>query len=124
MANRYLADVSKAFGPTHIGPPRVGDPHNTEKRISKFIFEGPEGSAVAKLRKAHEEVIGAVQDLRNWKERVVASSKYTPLGIQESVGARAMEEALPRVRRARAVVEKVMKEITERRDSLKLAAPT
>ena len=71
MANRYFTnDQTKWFGPTHIGP---GPGDNAGKRITKFIFDGPEGSAVARLgsayRNAIETVNGRARNVATWKRR-------------------------------------------------------
>jgi hypothetical protein len=121
MPNRFLSpDQAKWFGPTHIS----GGQFDPAKRISKFIFDGPDGSPVAKLRSAYVGAIEAVSTLRAKRREAEGSKRFTPLGISEHVAEHAMTENIPALRRARATVEKVKGEITDRRSKLTLARPT
>src|SRR4051812_32094264 len=104
MANRFLSpDKSKWFGPTHIS----GGQYVPEKRIGKFVFDGPDGSPVAKLRSAYVGAVEAVSTLRARRREAEGSNLYTPLGISERVAEHAMIGEIPALRRARAAVEKV-----------------
>src|SRR5215217_8045993 len=99
MANRFLSsDQTKWFGPTHLGD----GPYKPEKRVGKFIFDGPEGSPVAKLRTAYVGAVEAVSALRAKRRETEASKRFTPLGIAEQVAEHAITDNIPALRRARA----------------------
>lgn len=120
MTNRfYTDDQTKWTGPTH-----VGSKNNPETRVSRFIFDGPDGSPVAKLKAAYASSLEAVSSLGAKRKEVEAKGHYTPLGIVERVAEHAGTEQLPAVRRARKVVENVYSDIAARRSGLKLAEPT
>jgi hypothetical protein len=122
MANNryYSPDQSRWWGPTHIG----AGLHDPEKRISKFIFDGPDGSPVAKLRSAYVGAVEAVSALRTKRIETEGSKRFTPLGVSEHVAEHAVTENIPALRRARTVVEKVKGQIAEKRSKLTLAKPT
>ncbi|MDI2103936.1 hypothetical protein [Bradyrhizobium sp. Mp64] len=125
MANRFLSsDQTKWFGPTHIGPAPAGRTDNGAKRISKFIFEGPEGSPIAKLRSSYETAIGAVTGLRKKRDETESTGQYTSLGISEQLAKSAVTDEIPALKRARAAVDKIKGEIAEKRSGLKLTKPT
>lgn len=120
MANRFLSsDQSKWTGPTHMG----AGLHDPAKRVSKFVFDGPDGSSVAKLRNAYVGAIEAVHGLRGKRSEAEGSKRFTALGLSEHVAEYAMTGQIPAVRRARAVVEKVRAEIADKRSKLALPKP-
>ncbi|MET3838743.1 hypothetical protein [Bradyrhizobium sp. OAE829] len=124
--NRYY----KPRDPTNPWPGRIYiGPANTEmerdrKRISYFAFDGPEGSAVAKLKSTYLESLAIVDGLRGKREQTEATRRFTSLGVTEALGEVALTDSLPALRRASAVVEKVKAEIATRASSLTLAKPT
>jgi|SRR4051794_4199862 hypothetical protein len=117
--NRFYTDPANWIGPTHLG-----SIHNPDTSVSKFLFDGPEGSPVAKLKSAYASSVEAVSSLGAKRKEVEAKGHYTPLGIVEKVAEHAGTDELPAVRRARKVVENVYSDIASRRSSLKLAEPT
>lgn len=118
MTNRfYTSDKTKWVGRSHIGP---GMGNNYAKLISHFIFDGPQVSA---LGKAYSDVLNAVDDLRQQRETITATGKYMPLGITEAVAKHASEDNIPKLRRAKAAVEKVKAEIAGRVSMLTPARP-
>jgi hypothetical protein len=121
VTNRfYTPDKTKWTGRTHIGP---GPGDNRGKRISLFIFDGPQDSLVARLRSAHSLGLEAVDRLRERRAALAAGGRHTELGMKQEVADDAMKDAIPKMRRARAMVEKVEAEITERAAKLTLAKP-
>ncbi|MGY3159845.1 hypothetical protein ACVL91_009827 [Bradyrhizobium elkanii] len=125
MANRYYtSDKTKWFGPTHIGPAPAGRADNNEKQITKFIFDGPDGSPITKLRSSYEVAISAVNGLRRKRDETESTGQYTSLGISEQLAKSAVTDEIPALKRARTAVERIKEEIAERRGSLKLARPT
>src|SRR5436190_1373437 len=121
MANRYITEDRAAwFGPTHIGD----GPYNPKKRVSKFMFAGEEGSPVAKLRASYEAAVEAGRDLRQQRTKVEATGKYLPLGITEVLAKHATEDSIPKLRRAKASVEKIKLEIADRRSKLTVPKPS
>jgi hypothetical protein len=125
MANRYQTDdQSKWFGPTHIGPAPAHDPTNGGKRITKFIFDGPAESPIPKLRESYETAIKVVEGLRTKRREAEATGRLTRIGVTENLAQGAMVDQIPKLRRARATVEKVKGEIAERAAALKLPKPS
>jgi hypothetical protein len=121
MANRFLTnDQTKWYGPTHIS----GGQYDPAKRISKFAFDAPDGSPVAKLRTAYVGAVDAVSSLRAKRRETEGSKLYTPLGVSERIAEHAMTENIPALRRARAAAERVKTEIADRRSKLTLAKPS
>ncbi|WOH55047.1 hypothetical protein [Bradyrhizobium sp. BWC-3-1] len=121
MANRFLSpDPSRWTGPTHLG----SGPYSSSKRVSKFVFDGPTGSSVAKLRTAYVGAIDAVNTLRTKRQETDKSKRFTPLGTSEHVAEHAMTDNIPALRRARATAEKIKAEIADTRSKLTLAKPT
>jgi hypothetical protein len=119
MTNRfYTNDSTKWIGPTHIGP---GPADNQAKRIVKFVYDGPAGSPVAAAREAYSNALAVVDDLRAMREQVTATGKYLPLGISEALAKHAVENNLPKLRQARAAIDKIKTDISERKSKL---APT
>src|SRR5215210_5832328 len=110
MTNRYLSsDQTKWFGPTHIGAGQ----HDPAKRITKFVFDGPDGSAVSKLRTAYVDAVDAVSTLRAKRREAEGSNRFTPMGIAEHLAEGAMTGNIPALRRARSAVERVQAEIAD-----------
>ena len=122
MANRYYSPRDTWMGRTHISPDNFGK----AERIVGFWSWGDGGSPdypVAKLGKAYLDGLAAVDELRAKRAAVEATQRYTPFGVSEQVGAHALTNSLPKLRRARAVVERVKKELAERAAKLTLPAP-
>src|SRR4051812_38872059 len=98
MPNRYISpDQSKWYGPTHIGAGQ----HDPAKRITKFVFDGEDGSPVAKLRSAYVGAVESVSALRTKRKETEGSNLFTALGVSERVAEHAMTENIPALRRAR-----------------------
>lgn len=122
MANRFYSPRESWRGRSYISPDKFG---NNEKMISHWVW-GSGGSPdhpVAKLSAAYDAGLAAVDELRARRAEVEASNKYTALGISEQVGEHALTDSLPKLRRARAVVEKVKAEMAERAAKLTLPKP-
>ncbi|WP_146159797.1 hypothetical protein [Bradyrhizobium sp. MOS002] len=118
--NRYFtSDEAKWAGPSHIAPGK-----RPEKRIGRFVYDGPDDSPIAKLRASYESAIAAVDTLRTKRGETEKSGQFTPLGVTEQLARGAVTDEIPALRRARAAVDKVKADIAERRGSLKLAKPT
>lgn len=116
--NRFYADKSK-----WAGRPYIGTKSAPEKMTPFFSFDGPEGSAVAKLKAAHIDAFAIGDDLRKQRETITSTGKYLPLGITEAVAKHAAEDSLPKLRRARAVVETVKADIAQRASKITLTPP-
>lgn len=124
--NRYYKprDPEKPWpGRLYIGPART-DLERERKRITHFIFDGPEGSPVAKLKQAYLDGLAVVDGLRGQREQTEATRRFTPLGVTETLGEVALTDSLPALRRARAVVDTVKAEIRSKAESLTLPKPT
>jgi hypothetical protein len=120
MPNRfYTENKENWFGPTHLGQGM-----KPEKRVTKFVFDGPPESQIPKLRASYEAAINAVSGLRTKRDSAEATGQFTPLGVTEKLAQEAVTNELPAIKRARVVTEKIKAEIAEKRAGLTLAKPT
>lgn len=110
-------------GRSTIGPAAT-DAARDRKRISYFSFDGPDDHTVGKLKRAYLEGLAVVDELLGKREQTEATKRFTPLGITEALGEHALTESLPKLRRARATVEKIKAELAAKASSLTLAKPT
>ena len=122
MANRYYSPRDTWVGRTHISPDQFGK----NDKIISFWAWGDDGSPdhpVAKLGRAYLDGLAAVDELRDKRAAVEGTQRYTAFGVSEQVGEHALTDSLPKLRRARAAVEKVKREMAERAAKLTLPKP-
>lgn len=122
MNRFYQTDRSKWTGRGYIGPV-ASENARDKKRIAHFIFDGPEGSPVARLRAAYIDGLAIVDELLKKRDEVTATRRFTPLGVSEALGEHALTDSIPKLRRARAAVDKIKAELTDRASKLTLTAP-
>lgn len=124
MASKfYTTDSAKWRGRFDIVPGKTGD--RAKRLVGKWCFdvEADKTGTLAKLETAYSAALDALDRTREAKEQIVATGKYTPLGVTEAVGKHAVEDTLPALRRARATLEKVRNELDDKRANLGLPAP-
>lgn len=128
MNNRfYQTDRTKWFGRNYIGRPAKGKPLGSRDQfVGTWLYTdgGDPNSQAGRLGRAYTMAIEAVDELQGKRDQVEATGKYLPLGISELVGEDAMINAIPKVRRARSIVEGVRKEMEERAKGITLGKPS
>ena len=94
--------------------------------IPSWIFgdgAGERSGIVRDARHSYNAALAVVDGLRAKRGEIEGTRRFTPLGISQEVGEVALTDALPALRRAKAVLEKAAAKIEHRASKITLAKP-